>query len=173
MRSLRTMIVLLVSAVILAACSILPPSNALARNDARVIPESDDEMLAAAAQAQSTLDVFTMALDEPDPALEFMIKARFPILGSDRHYEHLWVEQITYDGDIFTGVIADVPIYIQRISYLDIVRVAREDITDWMIIEDGRVNGGYTLRVLRSRMSPQERKQFDSENGLIFAEPES
>ena len=37
-----------------------------------------------------------------------------------------------------------------------------DDITDWMYIEDGRLIGGYTTRLLRERMSPEERKQLDA-----------
>jgi uncharacterized protein YegJ (DUF2314 family) len=46
------------------------------------------------------------------------------------------------------------------------VRVDPEKISDWMYVDNGVLRGGFTLRVLRSRMSPQEREQFDSEIGF-------
>jgi uncharacterized protein YegJ (DUF2314 family) len=35
-------------------------------------------------------------------------------------------------------------------------------ITDWMFIDHGRLVGGYTTRLIRQRMSPEERDAFDA-----------
>jgi len=35
-----------------------------------------------------------------------------------------------------------------------------------MYLENGKLFGGYTIRVLRNNMSEEERKQFDSESGM-------
>jgi uncharacterized protein YegJ (DUF2314 family) len=39
-----------------------------------------------------------------------------------------------------------------------------------MYLEKGKLYGGYTVRVLRKRMTPAEQKQFDKENNIIFAD---
>ena len=41
------------------------------------------------------------------------------------------------------------------------VTVEPSKISDWMFVQNGRLVGGYTLRVLRDAMSPSERKEFD------------
>jgi len=35
-------------------------------------------------------------------------------------------------------------------------------ISDWLYLEDDLLVGGFTLRVIRDRMSPVERMQFDA-----------
>jgi uncharacterized protein YegJ (DUF2314 family) len=37
-----------------------------------------------------------------------------------------------------------------------------------MYIEENKLRGGYTVRVLRNKMSESEKKQFDNENGMII-----
>ena len=39
-----------------------------------------------------------------------------------------------------------------------------------MYIDNQKLRGGYTLRVLRNRMTETERKQFDADSGLIIEE---
>jgi len=36
------------------------------------------------------------------------------------------------------------------------------ELTDWMYMEDGKIIGGYTIRVLRKRMSAKEGADFDA-----------
>ena len=36
-----------------------------------------------------------------------------------------------------------------------------EEASDWMIIQDNRLVGGYTIRALRKRMTPEERARDD------------
>ena len=35
------------------------------------------------------------------------------------------------------------------------------ELTDWMYFEDGKVVGGYTIRVLRTRMNAEDGAEFD------------
>jgi uncharacterized protein YegJ (DUF2314 family) len=44
--------------------------------------------------------------------------------------------------------------------------VVAERISDWMYVHEGRLVGGYTIRVMRDRLSPAERLRFDQ--GLPF-----
>jgi uncharacterized protein YegJ (DUF2314 family) len=37
------------------------------------------------------------------------------------------------------------------------------DLSDWMYLEDNRLVGGYTLRVLRDSVSPEARARMDSQ----------
>ena len=84
-------------------------------------------------------------------------------------YEHIWLDDISYDGDLFTGRLSNAPLHLEDLKLGDKVSVATDDVSDWMIVdEDGRLTGGYTLRVLRNRMSPEEQEQFDKESGLVI-----
>ena len=43
----------------------------------------------------------------------------------------------------------------------DSEEVEPSKISDWMFVDEGKLVGGYTLRVLRDSMSPAERAEFD------------
>ncbi len=123
----------------------------------------DAEMNAAIQRAQDTLPMFIKALQSLKPTqTSFMVKAKFPYGGSNAA-EHLWIRDVTYNGKQFEGFIANEPLYVQNIHLGDHIVVEMSDVSDWMIIEDGRLLGGFTIYVLRSRMSKSEREQFDSE----------
>ena len=38
--------------------------------------------------------------------------------------------------------------------------IPTEDIVDWMIVEDGKSIGGYSIRLANKRMSPEEKERF-------------
>jgi len=38
--------------------------------------------------------------------------------------------------------------------------IPTEDIVDWMIVEDGKLIGGYSIRLANKRMSPEEKERF-------------
>ena len=85
--------------------------------------------------------------------------------------EHMWVGEVDFDGTHITGVLANSPHWLTSIKEGDPVRMHIGALEDWMYVIRGRVYGGYTISVTRSRMSSQERKQHDSAWGLDFGEP--
>jgi hypothetical protein len=53
----------------------------------------------------------------------------------------------------------------------DQIKLRKDEIEDWMYVIDGRVYGGFTVQVLRARMSSAERSAHDGAWGFTFAEP--
>jgi uncharacterized protein YegJ (DUF2314 family) len=98
-----------------------------------------------------------------------LIKAKFPY-GSSGAAEHMWIGDLAYSGDLFQGTLENDPVYVQDVKLGDRVTVKVEDISDWMIIDDNRMLGGFTLHVIRNRMSEEERKQFDANFGVEIPE---
>jgi uncharacterized protein YegJ (DUF2314 family) len=47
-----------------------------------------------------------------------------------------------------------------RLAAGEKITVDEEDILDWMIVEDGKLIGGYTIQLAVQRMSPEERERF-------------
>ena len=70
--------------------------------------------------------------------------------------------------DKFYGVVANLPESTTEVSLGDTIQIANENISDWMYVENQKLHGGYTIRLLRSRMTESERKQFDEESGWII-----
>ena len=137
-------------------------------------PSNDPEMLAAEHRAQEKLGVFIVFLRvPPPPMIYFSVKVRFEYDGGG---EHMWLENLNFDlgAEEFTGTLGNQPEYVKNLKRGDTVTVHRSKVTDWMIVErsqDGyRLLGGYSIRVLRSRMNETERAQYDRRLGLIVDE---
>jgi uncharacterized protein YegJ (DUF2314 family) len=136
--------------------------------------ESDDsEMNAAIEQARASLNEFIAAFQSPTPTQTyFSIKARF-FYGEGGAAEHIWLEDLAFDEEHFTGALANEPVNVSGLHLGDRVTVESADISDWMIVDDGRLLGGFTIHVLRSRLTEEERREFDEETGLrIGDQPE-
>lgn len=122
--------------------------------------ESDDhEMAAAVDAAKASLRQFLETFLEPERGQEsFLLKVAF-IEGEQ--VEHIWVADLELDGMNFRGVIANEP-SLPCFRFKQPVEFEPRQITDWMFIQDGRLMGGYTTRLIRQRMTPEERESFDT-----------
>ncbi|HEX6269629.1 MAG TPA: DUF2314 domain-containing protein [Anaerolineales bacterium] len=85
------------------------------------------------------------------------MKVRFS--PPDGPAQDIWVDNVTYTSGSFRGNMGD-DIPSLRLSFDEEISIPTEDIVDWMIVEDGRLIGGYTIRLAYERMSPEERERF-------------
>jgi uncharacterized protein YegJ (DUF2314 family) len=129
--------------------------------------DDDADMNAAIKEAKASLSTFVAALKRPAPAQSyFAVKKPYPVRdGGD---EHIWISNVSLDGSNFRGTVDNDPAGKVDVKIGDTVTVAPHEISDWMIIDDGRLIGGYTIRVFRDRLPPGERAEFDREMGLRF-----
>jgi uncharacterized protein YegJ (DUF2314 family) len=117
------------------------------------VTESDQDINLAIGRARSTLDVFFKQLANQKPNQEgFLVKVRFSH-GAD--VEHIWLADLAITNRQMHGVIASEP-RLPGLSFMKSVSFKKDQITDWMYIEDKCLVGGFTTRVLRARMSPDE-----------------
>lgn len=126
--------------------------------------ENDVEMNTAMNQARGDVKTFLGALSQSNPARNHLsIKVGF----SDKHgNEYIWLSDVRYRDGIFSGSVANEPRTVRSTYFGAVVSVPAEKIADWMFIENGRLVGGYTMRVMRSRLSDQERAEFDANIGF-------
>lgn len=118
----------------------------------------DSELDEAIQEARDTLDVFIQKLGTPHPDWTFAaVKVRF--LTPDGFSQDIWVDDVTYEDGAFSGNFGD-DIPSLKLSLGERIAVNREDIVDWMLVEDGKLVGGYTIRLAYQRMSPEEKEQF-------------
>jgi uncharacterized protein YegJ (DUF2314 family) len=123
------------------------------------VAPGDPEMTQAIAKAQTTLDRFIATLRSPKSWQQsFLIKGRFTALGE---VEHIWVADLTFDGRLFHGVLANEP-RLPGLKFKQLVFVPREDVSDWMYVANNKLVGGYTIRVLRKHQSKDEREREDA-----------
>ena len=150
---------------ILISCSLVQEPLSDESGKIESVSPDDTEMNAAIREAQDTLPLFIEAFQSPTPTqTHFLIKARFPY-GNGSAAEHIWVADLSLTDNEFEGVLGNEPIYVRNLHLRDRVIIQKDGITDWMIIDDNRLLGGFTIFVIRNRMADDERKQFDAELG--------
>ena len=125
------------------------------------VRDDDPEMASAIQEARATLPEFIEILKSPKSNQDsFLIKGRFQ---AGNNIEHIWVADISFDGKSFHGVVANEPETIPNLEFKQPITVARKNVSDWMYIQDGKLFGGYTTRLLRSRLTDAERKAQDQQ----------
>lgn len=154
----------------LISCSLINRISSSEADNVEVVLDDDAEMNAAMQAAQDTLPIFISTLKSPAPGqVDFTVKVAFPY-NDGTSFEHMWLSNVSLNGDLIEGTLENDPVYVGNIQSGDRVTVEQSDITDWIIIDDGRLLGGYTVHVLRNRMSDAERQQFDQDLGLIIGD---
>ena len=127
--------------------------------DVHMVSDEDPEMNSAMEQARESVTTFITSLQNPGQnQTYFSVKAK---IVDGEHTEHIWLYDVTYDGNQFLGKIGNRPLNVKNVSLGDEIALVPAEISDWMIVEDNKLVGGYTLRVLRNRLSGEERKKFD------------
>jgi uncharacterized protein YegJ (DUF2314 family) len=127
----------------------------------KIAPFSPDDagMEAAIAEAKASIGKFIDAFCRPTARQRsFLVKVVFDE-GDQR--EHIWVADLNFSGNKPSGVIANEP-RLPGLKFMQRVEFEPSYISDWMYVDDGYLVGGYTTRVIRDRMSPEARSQFDA-----------
>ena len=103
-------------------------------------------MNAAIQKAQETLPGFLDALRKrASPNCQYFVKAKFREGDAS---EHMWLTELTVDGNCIHGIVANHPQLLRRPRYRQKVTVIHPQISDWMIDEAGQVEGAFTVEVL-------------------------
>ncbi|RBL90950.1 DUF2314 domain-containing protein [Chitinophaga flava] len=84
--------------------------------------------------------------------------------------EYMWVNEISFDGETVRGVLINEPDRLQNVKNGDYVEAPLSRICDWLLATEGKSYGGFTVQLLRSGMSPEERQQHDEAWDLDFGD---
>lgn len=119
---------------------------------------ADPQLDAAIQQARASLDRFFARITTPHANRTFVaVKVRFTPPGESS--QDIWVDEVTYTDGILRGNVGD-DIPALKLEAGEKIKIDEEDILDWMIVEDGKLIGGFTIRLAVQRMSPEERERF-------------
>jgi uncharacterized protein YegJ (DUF2314 family) len=119
---------------------------------------TDPELDAAITQARDSLNTFVEKIATPHTDRTIVaVKVRF--YPPDNLPQDIWVDGVTNVDDVFHGNMGD-DIPSLRLKFGQKIMLDEKDILDWMIVEDGKLIGGYTIRLAMQRMSPEERARF-------------
>lgn len=126
------------------------------------VESNDKEMNEAIKKANQTLSDFNRILSNP----KIEVKALKVKFETPKGTEHIWLSFVEYKNGKYSGVLDNLPEYITEYKIGDKIEIDNNKISDWMYIENGKLFGGYTIKLLRNRMTESEKKQFDAENGI-------
>jgi uncharacterized protein YegJ (DUF2314 family) len=129
------------------------------------VGKDDAEINKAIEKAKQILDSFDYAFKNNSRVFTFFgLKKRFEENGN---VEHIWIGNIQGEEDgKYVGVIDNMPEKIKSVKLGDTIEIDKKDISDWMYLKNSVLHGGYTIRLLRERMTEDERKKFDAESGM-------
>ena len=138
----------------------------------------DEAMLKAFEQARKSFRYFWRELYWERlrivPALSFAcVKVAFSQeLNGSTEVEHMWLNDVYFDGERVYGVLANDPGILTSVASGDEVAVPLEQISDWMFAVDGRAYGGFSVQAMRKAMGKDERAEHDEVWGLDFGDPD-
>lgn len=160
------MVLVALCAVAVAACS--GPGSDVELRDGRPdiahAAPGDVELDAATARARAQLERFGQALAaRPAGCVRHAVKAR---IGPTPAGEQVWlVEPVSVDGG-FRGVVDNTARTLPDLRRGDLVTVPQRGVTDWMMVCDGALVGGESLRLALQRAWPWQRRAWREAAGM-------
>jgi uncharacterized protein YegJ (DUF2314 family) len=143
------------------------------------ISKNDLEINNAYSSASKTINIFVEKVSSGNDST-YMVKLRFldPILSKESgvdKFMYLWLIDIVYHpkDKILSGVFFEVPSSLKAWHKVgERLGFELDDVFDWMINDNGKVEGGFTIRVARNRLSTDKEKiEYDEYIGISSYEP--
>lgn len=121
------------------------PSRAEIEADDNITTYDKDDagINAAKAKGRATLARFEELMNAGTPG-NYTFKTGLPYGENSR--EHVWVQLTKRDGDAFHGLVANQPVLAKQYNLGDPIKVNRNEVSDWMVMSDTAIYGGYTMR---------------------------
>jgi uncharacterized protein YegJ (DUF2314 family) len=157
-------------------CNSLPGTNTNVEKlgldtatDIYAVTEEDEAMNLAIMKAKNTIAEFDKALESHNTAyVSFAVKKRYRTTASGG--EHMWIGGIRVENGLYRGTVNNDAEQTTEVKYGDTVTVRKDEITDWMYLDNNVLKGGYTIRAIRNKMTKQERLKMDGELGFEIEE---
>ncbi len=132
------------------------------------IDQNDPDMQMAIRRAKDSVQEFLHRLAAPP--LSQTSAAVKVALEEQGITEYAWLAEPRIEGDHFVGRLDNDLVQIRRWRAGDTVRAPQAALSDWLAIDDGRLVGGFSIRLLRDRMPAEARAGFDRSAGFVIDE---
>jgi uncharacterized protein YegJ (DUF2314 family) len=126
---------------------------------------ADAQMNWAMEKARLTIGYFKESIQQPqENQYGHSLKVRIQDANGT---EHMWLGDLSLDDDgLYYGMIDSDPVTVTSVQVGTRIGIPHDAISDWLLVEDGRLIGGYTIRVYRESLSDSERIEFDRGFGI-------
>ncbi|GAA4032230.1 hypothetical protein GCM10022409_15590 [Hymenobacter glaciei] len=158
-----TLFILLIIILSFSACTSEDTSASKGIYD---VEAGDPEMLATMRKARATLPHFLAAVQQHDSASSnFAVK--LPYADGDE-MEYIWLGKPAFESGKWYGTVDNTPEYTHEVKEGERVAFDTAKVADWNYTKSGELIGGYSIRLLRNRMKPEERAKFDKSISWII-----
>jgi uncharacterized protein YegJ (DUF2314 family) len=124
------------------------------------VKSDDPEMDAAIRASKATLPEFLRVFERQDTATsDFALKVHY---DDGPEPEHLWLANLSNQNGKLYGVISNLPEFTKAVKEGETVVVDTSKVSDWKYVQNHRLVGGRTIKVLRNHLSSAERKEIDA-----------
>lgn len=142
------------------------------------VPQNDPDLQEAYSKASKSIDEFISLLkikgdNYYNAKLRFRDSDESERLGEDR-FVFIWLNNVNYHENegLLSGTFFEVPSEFKKWHQVgQIISFDKEDVFDWMVLSfDGRLKGGFTLRVNRKHVPENKRIEYDRYIGVSHYE---
>lgn len=142
------------------------------------VSRKDPDLQAAYRKAGDSIDVFIEHLQSNiynyySAKLRFRDPDESERLGEDR-FLFIWLSNVHYHAkeNVLSGEFVEVPPDLSKWHHTgQKLTFDKKDIFDWMVLShDGKLKGGYTLRVTRNKLPEDQRQDYDRYIGVSLYE---
>jgi uncharacterized protein YegJ (DUF2314 family) len=124
------------------------------------VKSDDSEMDAAIQASKATLPAFLRMFERQDTATsDFALKVHY---DDGEEPEHLWLANLSSQNGKLYGVVSNLPEFTKAVKEGELVAVDTSKVSDWKYVQNHRLVGGRTIKVLRNHLSPEERNELDA-----------
>lgn len=124
------------------------------------VKSDDPEMDAAIQASKASLPEFLRVFERQDTATsDFALKVHY---DDGPEPEHLWLANLSNQNGKLYGVVSNLPEFTKAVKEGETVMVDTSKVSDWKYVQNHRLVGGRTIKVLRNQLSPEERKELDA-----------
>ncbi|MBB4602755.1 uncharacterized protein YegJ (DUF2314 family) [Hymenobacter luteus] len=130
------------------------------------VTAEDTEMNHAIRQGKATLPQFLATISKADSTISNpAVKVHY---DDGERKEFLWIGDPILEEGQWYGTVDNTPEYTKQVVAGQKVRIDTAIVVDWNYTQNNHLVGGYTVKLLRNRMTPEERAEFDQSTDLIF-----
>jgi uncharacterized protein YegJ (DUF2314 family) len=165
------------AATLLAACGAVYPQD---REAVPRAPTGDPAMAAGFARAAASFDAFLVTWRAPPPGAKgFTVKIGLRDTSAAPRYaivpppalvpdpvEWFWTSGFRRDGDGFAAEISNDADLLHNVLEGATIDFTRQDIGDWMCLQDGKIVGNFTTCPALAHASAAERRQMKEQYGI-------
>ncbi|MER8881366.1 DUF2314 domain-containing protein [Mesorhizobium sp. M0019] len=142
------------------------------------ISQTDPAFLAAYDRALASVPTFVEHIEgNADAFCSAKLRFRDPdesVRLREDHFVFLWLAAVHYHAEerLFSGAFFEVPPELQKWHQVgQRLSFEGDDIFDWMVLDAGHLQGGFTLRVTRDKLPEKDRGSYDRYIGVSVYQP--